>query len=156
MHIKEVAVAEEKSNICNAVLRALPDWFGVERSVVDYAAGVRDKPFYAVFDGDHAIGFAAVKIHNPHTAEIYVMGMLEAYHRCGVGRKLVQICEDFCREHGMEFLTVKTVDESVEDIHYERTRQFYQAMGFKPLEVFPLHWNKDNPCLFLTMHIACR
>jgi len=44
---------------------------------------------------------------------------------------------------------VKTLDESAPDAFYAKTRQFYLRAGFKPLEVFPLHWNKENPCLFM-------
>ena len=33
--IKEICNPDEKSAICNKILRALPDWFGIEESVVD-------------------------------------------------------------------------------------------------------------------------
>jgi hypothetical protein len=53
----------------------------------------------------------------------------------------------------MEFLTVKTLDESRASKSYEKTRLFYLSVGFKPLEVFPLLWDKDNPCLFMAKSI---
>ena len=146
--------ASEKSAICNDILRALSNWFGIEDSIVDYVAGVADKPFYAVYDGDTAVGFVSIKVHNPHTAEIYVMGIKESYHGQGLGRKLVAACEDFCRANGMEFLTVKTLDASREDAFYDRTRKFYLAMGFRPLEVFPTLWDVANPCLFMAKYVG--
>jgi len=154
MNIREISVADKKSNICEKVLNALPNWFGVPESIADYVSGVGDKPFYGVYDGDAAVGFVSIKIHNPHTAEIYVMGILEDYHRNGIGRKLVKICEDYCRLHGMEFLTVKTLDETNPDVYYKKTRLFYESMGFKPLEVFPLLWDECNPCLFLAKSVT--
>lgn len=127
----------------------MPDWFGVPESIAAYVESVKDKPFYGVFEDGLAVGFVSIKLHNQYTAEIYVMGILEKYHRKGVGRRLVQTCEDYCRGIGMDFLTVKTLDERNPDEHYRKTRLFYEAMGFKPLEVFPLLWDEHNPCLFL-------
>jgi hypothetical protein len=34
--IKEIANPTEKSIICNDILRALPDWFGIEESTSEY------------------------------------------------------------------------------------------------------------------------
>lgn len=160
--IQEITAQEEKSEICGRILRALPDWFGIPESIDEYVAGVADKPFYAVFSSADesaeakvdAVGFVSIKIHNAHTAEIYVMGILAEYHGRGLGRKIVAVCEDFCRTRGMEFLTVKTLSETHPDIFYKKTRLFYEAMGFKPLEVFPLLWDECNPCLFLTKYIG--
>ena len=149
VEIKELFSPEDKSAICNKILRALPDWFGCEDSIVDYVAGVKGKPIYAAFDGDDAVGFVSILVHNQCTAEIYVMGILEACHGQGLGKKFVALCEEFCRTHGMEFLTVKTLDASREDAYYARTRKFYESVGFKPLEVFPTLWGEANPCLFL-------
>ena len=151
--IKEISNAKRKSAITNDILCALPSWFGIPESIANYVSTVQDKPFYAVFDDTSPIGFVSIKVHNNYTAEIYVMGILEAYHRQGLGKKLVGVCEDFCKSNGMEFLTVKTLDEKHPDEYYKKTRLFYQAMGFKPLEVFPLLWDESNPCLFMVKSV---
>ena len=153
IEIKEILESDAKSGICNEILRSLSDWFGNEASIVDYVEKVRSMPFYAVNDDDKYIGFVAIKIHNPFTAEICVMGVLQEYHRQGAGKRLVEICEKYCADNNFEYLTVKTLDESRECESYKKTRLFYQSMGFKPLEVFPLHWDEDNPCLFLVKYI---
>ena len=153
IHIVEVAGPDEKSGICNDVLRALPSWFGIESSIVDYVADTRPMPFFAVYDDGRAIGFAAIKRHNPYTAEVYVMGILEAYHRQGLGRKLIALCLQYCTDNKIEFLTVKTLDASGNSESYDKTRSFYLSAGFRPLEVFPLHWDESNPCLFMAMHV---
>jgi len=149
----ETHCPDEKTNICNNILRSLPAWFGNEEAIVDYADKVREMPFLIANDNDRVIGFLAIKIHNEHTAEVCVMGVLEERHRQGAGEKLIKACENYCQEKHIEFLTVKTLDASAEYEPYERTRKFYMKMGFKPLEVFPLHWDKDNPCLFLVKHL---
>ena len=152
--IKEIFNADEKSRICNATLRALPSWFGNESAIVDYTEQVRSMPFYAAFEKKESIGFVAVKVHNPYTAEVCVMGIVKEYHRQGIGRRLIECCETYCKSKKMDFLTVKTLDESRESKSYEKTRKFYLSVGFKPLEVFPLFWDKDNPCLFLAKSIT--
>ncbi|MCL2344175.1 MAG: GNAT family N-acetyltransferase [Firmicutes bacterium] len=158
MEIRQITDPEKKAKICETILRALPDWFGVESSLMEYVAGVGDKPFFAAFDGnpksDEAIGFAAIKRHSFYTAEVYVMGVLAPYHRQGIGRALIAECEGYWRDQDGEFLTVKTVDESGGYEEYHRTLKFYLAMGFRPLEVFPTLWDKCNPCLMLGKYIS--
>ena len=152
--LKKITTPNEKASICNDILRALPNWFGVESSIVAYVGQVKSMPFYAAFDENKAIGFVALRIHGAYTSEVCVMGILQEYHRQGIGRQLVEVCETFCRESKMEFLTVKTLDESRESNSYEKTRLFYLSLGFKPLEVFPLLWDENNPCLFMAKHIV--
>ena len=149
IELREIFDAEQKSVICNHILRALPNWFGVEASIVEYTEQVKTMPFWAAFEKGKAIGFVALKNHNAYTAEVPVMGVLTEFHRQGIGKKLIQLCEEYCKTNRKEFLTVKTLDESRASKSYERTRLFYLGMGFKPLEVFPLYWDADNPCLFL-------
>jgi Acetyltransferases len=147
--IKEIFNTDEKSNISNTILRALPNWFGIESSIVDYVKQVQTMPFYAYFDCNKPIGFVAIKIHNTYTAEVMVMGILKEYHRQGIGKILMKYCDKYCIDNGFEFLTVKTLDETRKNNDYRKTRLFYQSVGFKPLEVFPLLWGKENPCLFM-------
>jgi len=156
VEIKEISVSDDKSKICEQVLRSLPEWFGNEASILEYIQGVRDKPLYAAFDDDTPIGFVSVETHNSYTCEIYVMGISKAYHKQGIGKKLVEVCVNFCQSKNMEFLTVKTLDESAEYEYYDRTRKFYLAMGFKPLQVFPLHWDADNPCLLMVKLVGAK
>lgn len=153
VEIKEVFTSNEKATICENILRQLPNWFGIESSIIDYSEQTKDMPFYIATESNNPIGFVAIKNHNEHTAEVYVMGILLDYHRRGIGKKLIYCCEKYCNETKKEFLTVKTLDESRDSKSYEKTRQFYLSVGFKPLEVFPLLWDKENPCLLLVKHI---
>ena len=154
IEIKPVIDGAEKSDICDKTLRVLPGWFGNIAAIVDYVERVKGMPFYAAFDDDKPVGFVAIKIHNPFTAEVSVMGLVKEYHRQGIGRKLIKCCEEYCKDNKMNFITVKTLDGSVPSKSYEKTRLFYLSMGFKPLEVFPLYWDKDNPCLFMVKVVS--
>lgn len=155
-NIKQVEVPEQKAHICDLILHALPNWFGVEASITNYIQKVQTMPFWVALDGEKPVGFIALKVHNSYTSEVCVMGVLKEYHRQSIGKQLIGCCETFCINNDSEFLTVKTLDESAVSESYARTRNFYFAMGFRPLEVFPLHWDKDNPCLFMAKHLpAC-
>ena len=146
--MKIILNPNDKSKICESVLRDLPSWFGNENAVIQYINEVRELTFFA-----SESGFAALKTHNAYTAEIYVMGVYLTEHGKGYGRALIERCETYCREQKIEYLTVKTLAESRECEDYKRTRLFYHAMGFKPLEVFKTYWDEDNPCLFMVKKI---
>ena len=153
IEVKEVFEPDEKSRICNEVLRALPSWFGMEEGIVGYVKEVKTMPFFSAYDDGKVIGFVAIKSHGAYTAEVCVIGILKEYHRKGIGKTLIDICVNYCENERIEFLTVKTLDESRESKSYEKTRLFYQAVGFKKLETFPLLWDENNPCLFMAKHI---
>jgi Mn-dependent DtxR family transcriptional regulator len=152
-NIVEITDEGLKSEICELVLRDLKDWFEVESAVDIFVRSVREMPFFCAYDGSKPVGFAALKFHHRCTAEVYVMGVLTDYRRKGIGRLIVSRCVDYCKEKGLSFLTVKTLDGSHPDKGYAETRAFYLAMGFKPLETFSTVWNEENPCLFLALHI---
>jgi len=152
--IREIITRSEKSAICNAILRELPEWFDIESAIVDYVEQAQTMPFYAAFDDNMPVGFVAIKVHNRYTAEVYVMGIQETHHRAGIGKRLIAQCEAYCSKNKIEFLTVKTLADLAESKEYERTRLFYEAVGFRPLEIFPLLWDESNPCLFMAKSIA--
>ena len=55
-------------------------------------------------------------------------------HRQGIGRQLVERAVADLRADGVRLLQVKTFGPSGESAEYERTRAFYAALGFLPLE----------------------
>ncbi len=144
-----VEVVSDKGKLCRTVLEALPDWFGIPEAIDHYVAEAEEMPMFAVLADGERVGFASVKKHFATAAEIYVMGILPAHHRRGLGRRLMAAVEDFARGEGVGFLTVKTLGPSRENAEYAGTRRFYQALGFQPVEEFPTLWGEKNPCLFL-------
>jgi ribosomal protein S18 acetylase RimI-like enzyme len=135
--------------LCEPILRSLPQWFGIEEAVVHYVQEIEHLPtFLAVADGRVA-GFLSLKEHFAEAAEVYVMGLRVEYHRRGLGCALVERAEEWFRSRGGEYLQVKTLSPARADENYARTRAFYRAMGFRPLEEFPHLWDEANPCLLL-------
>ena len=151
MNFNVLAIDDKKLKyeITDGLLRALPDWFGIEEAIIEYAQKSQDMKFWAAYVVERPVGFLALHRHNTYTSEIYCMGIRQEFHHQGIGAALVKACEDFCQKQGMEFLTVKTLDESRPDDSYAKTRQFYIAVGFRPLEVFATLWGELNPCLFM-------
>ncbi len=133
--------------VCEPILRALPDWFGIESAIVEYLEHLDAMPTFLAHAGGELVGFLAIKHHFDHAAEMYVLGVLADHHRAGIGRALVAAAESWLRERGIEYLQVKTLSSSRGCEHYERTRRFYLAVGFRPLEEFPTLWDPANPCL---------
>lgn len=135
------------------ILRALPDWFGIESAIVDYVAAAAVKPGYrAVVDG-RTIGIALVERHFPESAELYLIAVEPHARGQGVGRALVRSIEDELRADGVRLLQVKTVGESFEDAAYAQTRAFYTALGFDRVEEFvDLGWS--GPTLLLAKPLS--
>lgn len=140
---------EKKTNITLEIMNALPEWFSPPEDIEAKAVIHRDYPFFAAFDGERAVGFAVLKIHNQYTADIYNFGVLREYHRTGIGHRLMELCVQYCMENHYRFLTVKTLDESAVYEPYNATRAFYRKEGFYPLEVFTTYWDEENPCLYM-------
>ena len=147
--IKNVENMDDKMAITLKIMHSLPAWFNPPEDIERKAVTHREYPFIVAFDDNAPIGFVALKIHNQYTADIFNLGVLESYHRQGIGRSLIETAERYCVDNGYLYLTVKTLDSSAEYEPYERTRAFYQKMGFIPLEVFKTFWNEENPCLFM-------
>jgi len=76
------------------------------------------------------------------------MAVRPQYHRQGIGRLLVSHIEQLLVERGTDYLEVKTLGPSGPDEFYGRTREFYLAMGFAPIEETNL-WGAENPCLIM-------
>lgn len=154
MHDTIIGPVLDRSADCEPILRALPDWFGIEEAIVDYVSEIDHLPtFLAVDPEQQAVGFLSLKQHSPYAAEVYVMGVrLEAHHQ-GLGRALMAAAEAYLRGLDVEYLQVKTLAPSHPDTHYARTRLFYEAMGFRPLEVLPKLWDEWNPCLLMVKRL---
>jgi len=153
------------------LLRALPQWFGIEASNAAYVEAARRLPAYLAWPapgpgpssalagpddgpGPGAAGVLLLERHFPGAAEIYLLAVDPAYHRQGAGRALLAAAQASLVSDGVEFLQVKTLGPSRPDEGYERTREFYAAVGFTPLEELHGLWDQGNPCLIMIKHLA--
>lgn len=153
VRVVEVKDLQEKMAIAKRILEGLPNWFGIPESTSEYVAKSKQMPFLVAIEGGQPIGFVAIKEHSAYSAEVYVMGIKENYHRKGIGKMMIEKCFEFCKENGLPFLQVKTLAETHPDPYYARTRAFYTAMGFRTLEVFQDLWDSSNPCLMMIKYI---
>jgi GNAT superfamily N-acetyltransferase len=136
-----------RSSVCEPILRSLPQWFGIEEATDRYIQDIEGSPTLLAQDGDRLVGFLTLVEHSAYSAEIQVMAVRPELHQRGVGKALVLAAEDHLRQGGIEYLQVKTLSARHPDERYGRTRQFYLARGFRPLEEFPELWGPANPCL---------
>ena len=142
--------------ICRGVLATLPTWFGVPESVDEYVAKADEHPtVVATVDRDD-VGILTLVVHTPYAAEVYVMGVRPEQHRHGVGRQMLAVAEKWLRERDIEYLQVKTLSPRHPDPGYVKTREFYFAVGFRPLEEFPDLWQPENPALQMVKTLVPR
>lgn len=76
-------------------------------------------------------------------------------HRDGAGRALVAALEADLIADGVDFLHVKTQGPAHPDPGYRRTRRFYAAVGFQPLEEVHGLW-PGLPCLIMIKYLGER
>lgn len=152
MNIIEISNDLEKQNISRYILESLSDWFGIPDAREEYIQESAEKPFFCAYDGDTPIGFLYVKQTGKDTVELAVMGVLEKYHRNGIGRTLFERAKMKISENGYSFIQVKTVKMGKYP-QYDNTNRFYLSLGFKEFEVFPTLWDKHNPCQIYVMAV---
>ncbi|HEY8390745.1 MAG TPA: GNAT family N-acetyltransferase [Clostridia bacterium] len=153
--VVEIKQDELKREITKDILSTLPQWFGTSEAVQIYVRQSSNSPFFAYVVDDKYVGLLFLKVHNDYSAEICAMGVLEDYRRQGIGRALMNKCLEYCEQNNIEYLQVKTLDSSFPDYYFKITRDFYTAMGFKPLECIPSLWDEESPCLIMIMHVKC-
>jgi GNAT superfamily N-acetyltransferase len=132
---------------CRRILKTLPAWFGIPTSVEDYVATTDRSRTVIASLRDEDIGILKLGQHSEYAAEVYVMAVLGELHRRGIGRALLGHAEGMLAANGVEYLQVKTLAPSKPDEGYEKTRAFYLAYSFRPLEEFRDLWDADNPAL---------
>jgi ribosomal protein S18 acetylase RimI-like enzyme len=113
------------------LLRALPDWFGIEHALREYVEDARTKPTYLAVNSatTEVIGALLVTRHFPESAEMHVLAVDPRHHRREIGTALAQQFEDDMRADGARLLEVKTLGPSRRVESYAKTRAFYRAVG---------------------------
>lgn len=152
MMIEQIEDANTKKAVARKILEDLRDWFGVDESREEYIAECIHWIFLAAkVDGKYA-GFLCLKETGKETVELAVMGVLKAFHRKGIGRKLFEAAKAKAIEAGYSFMQVKTVQMGMY-ADYDITNRFYLACGFKEFEVMKELWGDANPCQIYVMSL---
>lgn len=139
---------------CEAILRSLPAWFGIEESILGYRRDIEVMDTWVAVRDEAILGFITVTMRSEYSGEIQVMAVQRSAHRRGLGRELVTHAERILAARGVTFLQVKTLGPSRPNAEYEATRRFYVALGYRPLEETNL-WGDVNPCLIMVKHLSC-
>jgi GNAT superfamily N-acetyltransferase len=132
---------------CEAVLRSLPAWFGIEEALLMYARDSATLPTFAVEEGLELLGFLTLREHFPEAWEIHCVAIRADARNRGLGSRLLDHAEAWLVGRGVRFLQVKTIAATSASVPYAQTREFYFRRGFTPLEVFPTLWHVRNPAL---------
>jgi len=149
--IRPIEAGDVKS--CAAVLARLPSWFGIPEANTAYVESLDHLPAWVAVEGETVVGFVAVVLHTPRSAEISVMAVDPDLHRRGFGGALVAAVESWCQTNAVTWLHVKTRGPSTYDDDYERTRRFYFAMGFEVLYESLTEWGESNAALVLVKRL---
>jgi GNAT superfamily N-acetyltransferase len=139
---------------CASILAEIPEWFGMPESNANYARLAEEGPAYVVEIDGAVEGLMILKPHFESAVEVYFLAVRPGRHRNGIGRALIEAADAFAAARGASYLTVKTLGPSAEYEPYARTRAFYRAVGFLPLEEFTELWNPENPALFMVRQVG--
>lgn len=154
LHLSIRRMNDGEAATCEAILRSLTNWFALEDALQQYRRDIEVMETYVAVRGDEIVGFLTLNQHNLHTTEVHVMAVREEAHGHGIGRALMEHAEQLCISRSVEYLEVKTLGPSTPSEYYARTRHFYLALGFRPLEELNL-WGAENPCLIMIKHLVC-
>ncbi|MCR4648966.1 MAG: GNAT family N-acetyltransferase [Lachnospiraceae bacterium] len=149
----EIIDIEEKMRIARNILESLNNWFEISETREQYISDSANMIMVAAYEDDKPIGFLCLKETGKETVELAVMGVLQEYHRKGVGKSLFKKAKEIAIEKGYSFMQVKTVKMGVYD-DYDKTNLFYLSLGFKEFEVFPMLWDEANPCQVYVMSLS--
>jgi GNAT superfamily N-acetyltransferase len=149
LHMTLVGPHVQRETECEAVLRSLPMWFGIEEALLMYARDSGTLPTFAQEGEGGVAGFITLQQHFPESWEVHCIAVAARWRNSGLGTRLLTHSENWLRDQGTKFLQIKTVADSSSSREYAETRQFYAARGYAPLEVFPTLWSPKNPALQL-------
>jgi GNAT superfamily N-acetyltransferase len=146
--ISRVAGSAGLAATTKRLLDLLPSWFGIPEANAGYVGSATRLPGLVAHSGTEPIGVLLYRRHFPEAAEIHLMAVAPSWHRRGVGRALPATVVADLSSDGCRVLQVKTLGATHPDQGYARTRAFYQAVGFLPLEETNDLW-AGHPCLIM-------
>jgi ribosomal protein S18 acetylase RimI-like enzyme len=152
--MKVRTLEREDADACEAIVRALPDWFGLEEGIAEARGYLETQDGFVADDGGTVVGFLTYASEYAESMEITWMAVAADAHRRGIGRALTEALVRHASSRKCELLLVKTLADSDPSPEYEATRRFYRAMGFRPLTVLPDLWGPDNPCLLMVRSLV--
>lgn len=111
------------------IVAGLPDWFDETARTISIPIDIRHQRGFVAERHGEIVGFISLYVAEGKL-NISWLGVRYDLHRHGIGRLLVEKAEDVARQLGVKAVALYTLGEGVEYEPYERTRQFYLAIGF--------------------------
>ena len=140
---------------CVAVLQELPQWFGIEESILEYADDLDSLDGYVAEVAGEIVGFVGLKRYGEQSVEINVIGVRPAFRGKGVGTSLLKHVESNATTAETRLLHMKTLAPSHADPNYVQTRAFWEARGYLPMDAHLL-WGPMNPCQVMVKPLVQR
>ncbi len=140
-------------DLCARILADLSEYFGVEDSNNAYARSADTLPSFVGAVGGREAGLLLLAQTSDVAVELHLVAVLREFHGMGVGAALVRAAQAHLRAQGVHWFHVKTLSPRHADPNYAKTRAFYTAMGFDPLEEIVAVWGPRNPCLLLVKRL---
>jgi GNAT superfamily N-acetyltransferase len=122
--------ASRKRILQERLTALLPEWFGKAESNAIYAQMAERLEGFVAEESGAERGLLLLERHSPLSAEIAWMGVEPSHHRSGVGRALCEAAQTAARNSGVKYFFVATLHPDDPYEPFQRTRRFYEAMGF--------------------------
>lgn len=129
MNIRSSA-REDFEGIMNVAKTLHPGWFDHVAIDESIPRDIKLHPGFVAERSDGIVGFILYSLEEER-AQIKWIGVRLELHRQGIGTRLHRAMEDTLKEAGIMEIRVETVAEETEYKPYERTRAFYEKMGFQ-------------------------
>ena len=129
----ETITPDLAEGLCRKITVDLPEYFGLPEVNEHYAIGVRSRLNLAARVGEEYVGLISIDFPYPENANIYWMGILQDYHRAGIGKILSYEAFKQAKNRGAKTISVETLSPEETDENYLKTYQFYRSLGFAPL-----------------------
>ena len=142
------------ADACDAIMRGLPEWFGLEEGLAECGAGRARGPGARRGRRRRASpGSRRVRRATDAALDITWLAVRRERHGHGLGTALVEAVVERAQAEGATFVTAWTVAASDPDPHYAATRAFYQRRGFAAVAEAEI-WGPENPAVLLVRSVT--
>jgi GNAT superfamily N-acetyltransferase len=133
------------SAACERILRGLPAWFGIESSILKYAADSKGHPTLLARQGPAVVGFVTVRQHFQQSFEIHCLAVQASLHHNGIGAALLQAAESWCRSQAPRSCKSRPSRPVTPAQNMGKPEPSTSVQVMFRLRV-PLLWSQSNPC----------
>ena len=138
---------EENIASCLTIARELDEYF-TENAITRMSQDIANQSLYVARYINRVVGFVVMDYKSNHAAEISWMAVKLECQSQGIGSALVDRVANDLRSQGVKVMEVKTLSADVDYAPYEKTRHFYEKVGFMHLDTIDPYpgWEPGNPC----------